>query len=83
MGGDPRYPFPKKVWSPAGGWWKAVPNPVGRAIMVLGVVAVGTFPLCVVAQNSTRRYYNWPDPERLGNAAYKTQIGEPPAVSED
>ena len=21
MGGTPRYPFPRQVWSPAGGWW--------------------------------------------------------------
>mmetsp|Transcript_11825 Transcript_11825/g.20280 ORF Transcript_11825/g.20280 Transcript_11825/m.20280 type:complete len:92 (-) Transcript_11825:255-530(-) len=24
MGGDVRYPYPKDVWSPSGGWW---PNP--------------------------------------------------------
>ncbi|ORX65310.1 hypothetical protein K493DRAFT_317983 [Basidiobolus meristosporus CBS 931.73] len=26
MGAAPRYPYPKQVWSPAGGWWSRPAN---------------------------------------------------------
>lgn len=44
MGGGAKIPYPKEVWSPAGGWysrpanWKANTAVIGAA--VLGVVAV-------------------------------------------
>ena len=37
MGGGRRYPYPKWVWSPAGGWW---PNPTNwkrNAALYVGV----------------------------------------------
>ena len=43
QGGGPTYPYPKYVWSPAGGWWC---NPRGWRgnTMVAGAITVG---LCV------------------------------------
>ncbi|ELR18194.1 uncharacterized protein ACA1_369260 [Acanthamoeba castellanii str. Neff] len=38
MGGGPRFPFPKWVWSPAGGWWcENPPNAQRNLRIVLGL----------------------------------------------
>lgn len=41
MGGGGRYPYPKDVWSPAGGWW---PHPRmwkrNTAIVTAGIIAI-------------------------------------------
>ncbi|KAK4533217.1 hypothetical protein CCYA_CCYA16G4099 [Cyanidiococcus yangmingshanensis] len=43
MGGTPRYPYPRDVWSPMGGWW---PHPRAwrrnTAIAAFGIVLVLT-----------------------------------------
>jgi hypothetical protein len=33
MGGARRYPYPKWVWSPAGGWWPTSPNYKRNAVI--------------------------------------------------
>ena len=50
MGGAKyKYPYPKHVWSPAGGWWC---NPrhwrrnTGIAMMTIGTIAAGLFYWC-------------------------------------
>ena len=43
MGGTPPFPYPKKVWSPAGGWW---PSPAGWESST-ALVALGIFSACV------------------------------------
>lgn len=48
MGGGRRFPFPKHVWSPAGGWW-ASPENWKRNTAILFVV---NFTLATIA-------YNW------------------------
>eukprot|EP00466_Bigelowiella_natans_P019042 jgi/Bigna1/59540/fgenesh1_kg.5_\ len=83
MGGDPRYPYPKKVWTPAGGWWRAVPNPMGRAALAIGVIIGVSAPLCAIASSNTLKYNNNPDPAALGNAKYRRQLGEPPAMESE
>ncbi|PPQ73696.1 hypothetical protein CVT25_005594 [Psilocybe cyanescens] len=41
MGGGSRYPYPKYVWSPAGGWWVRPSNWASNtAVAVLGIVVV-------------------------------------------
>ena len=46
MGGARRYPFPRWVWSPAGGWWGVNPNANRNFTILLltyGVVIYGAY----------------------------------------
>ncbi|KAG7094564.1 hypothetical protein E1B28_005392 [Marasmius oreades] len=48
MGGGARYPYPKSVWSPAGGWWTRPSNwKSNTTIFSLGATAIlyGVFQL--------------------------------------
>ncbi|KDQ56755.1 hypothetical protein JAAARDRAFT_300579 [Jaapia argillacea MUCL 33604] len=48
MGGGARYPYPKQVWSPSGGWWTRPSNwKANTAIAFAGIAVVGyaTFTL--------------------------------------
>ncbi|TFK52871.1 hypothetical protein OE88DRAFT_1697250 [Heliocybe sulcata] len=41
MGGGSRYPYPKEVWSPAGGWWTRPSNwKSNTAIAFAGILAI-------------------------------------------
>ncbi|EGO18750.1 hypothetical protein SERLADRAFT_403532 [Serpula lacrymans var. lacrymans S7.9] len=41
MGGGARYPYPKHVWSPAGGWWTRPSNWRSNTVLVFtGILAV-------------------------------------------
>ncbi|SJK99744.1 uncharacterized protein ARMOST_03055 [Armillaria ostoyae] len=41
MGGGGRYPYPKYVWSPAGGWWVQPSNwKANTAIVATGIFAI-------------------------------------------
>ncbi|KAF8816114.1 hypothetical protein BYT27DRAFT_6476340 [Phlegmacium glaucopus] len=41
MGGGSRYPYPKYVWSPSGGWWTRPSNwAANTAIASIGILAV-------------------------------------------
>ena len=41
MGGGHRFPYPKWVWSPSGGWWPVVPNwKRNTAIYCVGMAGV-------------------------------------------
>ncbi|EIN14631.1 hypothetical protein PUNSTDRAFT_81119 [Punctularia strigosozonata HHB-11173 SS5] len=41
MGGGARYPYPKHVWSPAGGWWARPSNwKTNTAITAGGIAAI-------------------------------------------
>ncbi|KAL1922749.1 uncharacterized protein VTP21DRAFT_9125 [Calcarisporiella thermophila] len=41
MGGVQRYPYPKDVWSPAGGWWTQPKNwRVNTAITAIGMAVI-------------------------------------------
>ncbi|KZP20339.1 hypothetical protein FIBSPDRAFT_827135 [Athelia psychrophila] len=42
QGGGGRYPYPKNVWSPAGGWWVRPSNwKSNTAIVFGGILAIG------------------------------------------
>jgi hypothetical protein len=45
MGGGRQYPYPKWVWSPAGGWWPHQPNGTRNSI-IYAVVSLGIMGLC-------------------------------------
>ncbi|OBZ77022.1 hypothetical protein A0H81_03116 [Grifola frondosa] len=50
MGGGARYPYPKEVWSPAGGWWTRPSNwKSNTAIAFAGILAIsyGAFTLSI------------------------------------
>ncbi|KIO01561.1 hypothetical protein M404DRAFT_149873, partial [Pisolithus tinctorius Marx 270] len=41
QGGGARYPYPKQVWSPAGGWWSRPASwKTNTAITFAGILAV-------------------------------------------
>ncbi|KAF9531245.1 hypothetical protein CPB83DRAFT_849631 [Crepidotus variabilis] len=41
MGGGARYPYPKYVWSPAGGWWTRPTNwATNTTVAVIGIAAL-------------------------------------------
>ncbi|KAK0477700.1 hypothetical protein EDD18DRAFT_75551 [Armillaria luteobubalina] len=41
MGGGGRYPYPKYVWSPAGGWWVQPSNwKANTAVVATGIFAI-------------------------------------------
>ncbi|KAL9709121.1 hypothetical protein Ac2012v2_007474 [Leucoagaricus gongylophorus] len=39
MGGGARYPYPKYVWSPAGGWWVRPSNWASNTVIAIGGMA--------------------------------------------
>ncbi|AXA51172.1 hypothetical protein MRET_3055 [Malassezia restricta] len=46
MGAGPRYPYPKEVWSPSGGWWSRPKNWATNTLVVasgLAVISYGIF----------------------------------------
>ncbi|KAJ3771586.1 hypothetical protein FB446DRAFT_739753 [Lentinula raphanica] len=47
MGGDGRYPYPKQVWSPAGGWWVRPSNWKSNTF----IVAAGIAGICYMVGN--------------------------------
>lgn len=40
MGGGHRYPYPKWVWSPSGGWWHTPKNANRNAVIYVGVCSI-------------------------------------------
>ncbi|KZT26119.1 hypothetical protein NEOLEDRAFT_271143 [Neolentinus lepideus HHB14362 ss-1] len=56
MGGGGRYPYPKEVWSPAGGWWTRPSNwKANTAIAFAGILAV-TYGVWQVSAEKEWRY---------------------------
>ncbi|PWN36311.1 uncharacterized protein FA14DRAFT_54019 [Meira miltonrushii] len=44
MGGGARYPYPKEVWSPSGGWWTRPSNwRTNTAVCIAGIGLVSYF----------------------------------------
>ncbi|KAF9466480.1 hypothetical protein BDZ94DRAFT_169184 [Collybia nuda] len=55
MGGGERYPYPKAVWSPAGGWWTRPSNwKSNTAIAFAGILGV-TYAVWSVSAEKERR----------------------------
>ena len=53
MGGGRRYPYPKWVWSPAGGWWPSPTKWKRDSAIFLGVTAVACYLLYNYAEANT------------------------------
>ncbi|GJE93442.1 hypothetical protein PsYK624_096010 [Phanerochaete sordida] len=43
MGGGARYPYPKEVWSPAGGWWTRPSNWKANTAVAFGMIFAITY----------------------------------------
>ncbi|KAF8509651.1 hypothetical protein BU17DRAFT_70358 [Hysterangium stoloniferum] len=73
MGGGARYPYPKEVWSPSGGWWTRPKNwAANTAIAGIGIAVVTYYVFKVSARNEWR--YIQPDrpiPSMLWAHQYK------------
>ncbi|KAI0305301.1 hypothetical protein B0F90DRAFT_1184247 [Multifurca ochricompacta] len=56
MGGGARYPYPKEVWSPAGGWWTRPSNwKANTAILFAGILGV-SYGVWTVSADKEYRY---------------------------
>ncbi|KAI0791485.1 hypothetical protein BC629DRAFT_365268 [Irpex lacteus] len=55
MGGGARYPYPKEVWSPAGGWWTRPSNwKTNTAVAAAGIAALAYATWTVSAEHEVR-----------------------------
>ncbi|KAL1978913.1 hypothetical protein VTN31DRAFT_1772 [Thermomyces dupontii] len=69
MGGGGKIPYPKEVWSPAGGWyaqpanWKA--NTAKMGLAILGIAAI-TWSISAERERRDRM----PDPDRFFPSRY-------------
>ncbi|KII91964.1 hypothetical protein PLICRDRAFT_173745 [Plicaturopsis crispa FD-325 SS-3] len=49
QGGGGRYPYPKTVWSPAGGWWTRPSNWRSNSIIVFGGIVALSYGVATVS----------------------------------
>ncbi|THH26409.1 hypothetical protein EUX98_g7782 [Antrodiella citrinella] len=73
MGGGGRYPYPKEVWSPAGGWWTRPSNwKSNTAIALVGIFAI-TYGAWQVSAEREHRYVepSKPIPSMMWAKQYK------------
>ncbi|CCG84559.1 protein of unknown function [Taphrina deformans PYCC 5710] len=55
MGGGGRYPYPKQVWSPAGGWWSRPKNWASNTVVTaIGIASITAWVWSVSARIETR-----------------------------
>ncbi|KLO08761.1 hypothetical protein SCHPADRAFT_834903, partial [Schizopora paradoxa] len=75
QGGGGQYPYPKEVWSPAGGWWVRPSNWKANTIIAFGGIVATTFAVWKVS--AAREYrHNAPDrpiPSMLWAKQYEKQ----------
>ncbi|KAF8581205.1 hypothetical protein K439DRAFT_1354742, partial [Ramaria rubella] len=55
-GGGARYPYPREVWSPSGGWWTRPKNWVSNTIIAGVGIAVVTYSVFKVSARNEWRY---------------------------
>ncbi|KAH6912984.1 hypothetical protein BKA70DRAFT_1265712 [Coprinopsis sp. MPI-PUGE-AT-0042] len=55
MGGGARYPYPKQVWSPAGGWWVQPKNWASNTAIAFGGIFLATYAVWSVSAAKERR----------------------------
>ncbi|KIK56364.1 hypothetical protein GYMLUDRAFT_47140 [Collybiopsis luxurians FD-317 M1] len=56
MGGGDRYPYPKQVWSPAGGWWVRPSNWKSNTFVVSAGIAGMAYLLFQLSSSKEHRY---------------------------
>ncbi|TDL27836.1 hypothetical protein BD410DRAFT_761014 [Rickenella mellea] len=78
MGGGARYPYPKEVWTPSGGWWTRPSNwKSNTAIAFAGILAV-TYSVWTLSAAREWRYIqpSKPIPSMLWAKQYKEKKPE-------
>ncbi|KAH0585012.1 hypothetical protein H2248_008281 [Termitomyces sp. 'cryptogamus'] len=55
MGGGARYPYPKFVWSPAGGWWTRPSNWRSNTAIAFGGILAITYGVWTVSAEKEYR----------------------------
>ncbi|KAF9488478.1 hypothetical protein BDN71DRAFT_1457160 [Pleurotus eryngii] len=55
MGGQLRYPYPKEVWSPAGGWWVRPSNWKSNTAVAFGGILALTYATWSVSADHEHR----------------------------
>ncbi|KAI0030142.1 hypothetical protein K488DRAFT_88035 [Vararia minispora EC-137] len=55
-GGGARFPYPKDVWSPAGGWWSQPKAWKFNTAVLFGGILVTTLGIAVVSWDREKRY---------------------------
>ncbi|KAG1767642.1 hypothetical protein EDD22DRAFT_874777 [Suillus occidentalis] len=78
MGGGARYPYPKHVWSPAGGWWARPANWRSNTVITFaGIFAIAYGVWNVSADREVRHVQpNRPIPSMMWAKQYKDQSQE-------
>ncbi|EGD75943.1 hypothetical protein PTSG_00651 [Salpingoeca rosetta] len=56
-GGVQKFPYPTKVWSPAGGWWPAPKNWKANTIIAAAVIATVCIPAYIISERRMRYAY--------------------------
>ncbi|KAH8751943.1 hypothetical protein F5883DRAFT_205933 [Diaporthe sp. PMI_573] len=72
MGGGPRVPYPKHVWSPAGGWY-AQPSNWKVNTVVFGAVILGFTALTWRLSADREFRHKMPEPGRFYPSRYWTK----------
>ncbi|KAF9447253.1 hypothetical protein P691DRAFT_650857, partial [Macrolepiota fuliginosa MF-IS2] len=55
QGGGARYPYPKYVWSPAGGWWVRPSNWASNTFIACGGILAATYAVWQVSADHEQR----------------------------
>ncbi|KAJ8122710.1 hypothetical protein ONZ43_g1157 [Nemania bipapillata] len=69
MGGGPRVPYPKHVWSPAGGWYAQPANWKRNTAMFMGVI-IGITALTWKLSAELEHRPRMPEPDRFFPSRY-------------
>ncbi|CAK4081603.1 unnamed protein product [Aphanomyces euteiches] len=56
MGAVTKYPYPKNVWSPAGGWWNEPKNWKNRTAILAGVMVALIVPMASFASKNATTF---------------------------
>ncbi|CAO1636405.1 unnamed protein product [Sympodiomycopsis kandeliae] len=74
MGAGPRYPYPKDVWSPTGGWWSRPKNWVSNtAVAAFGIAGCTYF---LWSYSADREWRHKPPTRWIPSMAWARQFKE-------
>ncbi|KAK4535038.1 hypothetical protein CDCA_CDCA03G1063 [Cyanidium caldarium] len=73
-GGEPRFPYPKQVWSPAGGWWPYPRAWKRNTAVAMGAIFLLSIPVFIV----TERLQERPRPHPLGRIPWRPSVQPAP-----
>lgn len=56
MGGQPRFPYPKEVWSPSGGWWAFPRAWRANTLTAFAITFAISVPIFIASENRMERF---------------------------